>query len=515
MYPATGILHLGGVRAGPSIRYFLLTANAFIVLLPVGAVVFLRLWDKHLVRVTEERLIAESIVLASAWREVIGNGKSPDTPLYDAAPAAHLVEGYETLPPPARPRPLPAHDPSPLQARGIDFLPVLRASAIANDSDALLLGPDGCAIASSRGDPPGCFGDRPEVAEAMAGTYDAVVRDRGEVEDRDDTRRPRGRVRVYTALPIDLDGRVASIVYMSRPSSSPLEAVWTLRHTIAVALIGCLAIMITVSLFLSWAISRPVWAITNAADAVARGEPPESFRSTGLIPAEVQVLAAALERMTDQLHQRARYVAEFANNVSHELKTPLSSIRGAVELMRDEWEHMDEAQRQRFLANIAADVDRTQRLVQRLLQLARIEQSADEVESIDVRSFVSHMAERYGDRVQVRFGSAPGRIAMNGDHLETALTNLVDNAVRHGAGQPIEILVGSGESGRLQVKVRDHGPGISEGNRRRVFERFFTTERDRGGTGLGLAIVKAIAESRGGNVRFDTGRDGTTFTLEL
>ena len=67
--------------------------------------------------------------------------------------------------------------------------------------------------------------------------------------------------------------------------------------------------------------------------------------------------------------------------------------------------------------------------------------------------------------------------------------------------------------GRLEVVVRDRGPGISDGNRARIFERFFTTERDHGGTGLGLAIVAAVARARGGFVDFDTGTGGTTFTL--
>ncbi|HYD49299.1 MAG TPA: hypothetical protein VEB21_13165, partial [Terriglobales bacterium] len=85
------------MRWRPRMRYFLLTANAFIVLLPVGAIVFLRLWDTHLVRVTEERLIAESSVLAAMWRQRIAPAAPPaDTP----APAASLAEGYQILPPP-------------------------------------------------------------------------------------------------------------------------------------------------------------------------------------------------------------------------------------------------------------------------------------------------------------------------------------------------------------------------------------------------------------------------------
>jgi len=107
---------------------------------------------------------------------------------------------------------------------------------------------------------------------------------------------------------------------------------------------------------------------------------------------------------------------------------------------------------------------------------------------------------------------APGSITIHRDHLETALRNLVDNAVRHGRGQPVDIGV-TDRNGRVEFTVRDRGSGIPEGNRARVFDRFFTTEREHGGTGLGLSIVRAVARSRGGSVDFDTGPEGTTFRL--
>jgi signal transduction histidine kinase len=105
-------------------------------------------------------------------------------------------------------------------------------------------------------------------------------------------------------------------------------------------------------------------------------------------------------------------------------------------------------------------------------------------------------------------------MAINPDHLEAAVRNLLDNAVRHGGGQPVELRAAA-DDGRVVIEVRDHGQGISDGNRRRIFERFFTTERDRGGTGLGLAIVKAVADTRNGNVTFQTGAGGTTFRLTV
>jgi two-component system, OmpR family, sensor histidine kinase ChvG len=94
------------------------------------------------------------------------------------------------------------------------------------------------------------------------------------------------------------------------------------------------------------------------------------------------------------------------------------------------------------------------------------------------------------------------------------LTNLVENALRHGAGQPVAVSLRM-EGPQLSISVRDRGPGVSEAHRKRLFERFFTTERDRGGTGLGLAIVRTIAEARNGSVAAHFDRDGSEFSMRL
>jgi signal transduction histidine kinase len=218
--------------------------------------------------------------------------------------------------------------------------------------------------------------------------------------------------------------------------------------------------------------------------------------------------------MTAQLTARAQYAADFAATASHELKTPITGIRGAVELLRDAWDDMPAAQRERFLANIDADAARMQRVVTRLLELARIQNAADATETVAIQPFLSDIAERYDGRVVLDAQAAPAAVAINPDHLEAAVRNLLDNAVRHGGDQPVDLRA-AGADGRVVIQVHDRGSGISDGNRRRIFERFFTTERDRGGTGLGLAIVKAVAETRNGSVTFDTGPDGTTFTLTV
>jgi nitrogen-specific signal transduction histidine kinase len=107
------------------------------------------------------------------------------------------------------------------------------------------------------------------------------------------------------------------------------------------------------------------------------------------------------------------------------MNTPLTAIRGAVELLRGSWQTMPDAQRQRFLANVNADALRMERLVTRLLQLARIQSAPDAAETVAVRDFFTGLVARYGDRVLRIDASAPAQVVIHPDHLEAAVHNLV------------------------------------------------------------------------------------------
>jgi signal transduction histidine kinase len=510
----------------PSIRLLLLGVNAFILLVPFGAVLLSRFYETHLVRQTEGRLQAESVLIGEAWRdrylEELG------LPL-DAAegtlppgagkyyPLEPILDVYDGLLP-------PAPDPvrrvlgrtRPEDRAGRRIQPLLERAQAMNLSGVRVLDADGCVVATTGGELGACLDELPEVCAALEGRYAAVMRQR----IRDQPAPPlesisrRGGVRVFTAMPVFLFGRVIGVVRISRTSRDLVEGVWQHRRPLLVGLVGCGLLTAAISLFFSRTIRRPVQAITAAAQAVARGEPHQHFAPRGLAPAEVHSLSQALDVMTEKLTDRAKYIAEFAANVSHELKTPLTGIRGAAELLRDEWPDMTEEQRLRFLSNIHADAERMDRLVRRLLELARIQSVPEAAERVQLGPFLESMARRYEGQIVVDTAGAPEAITIPPDHLESALRNLLDNAVRHGAGKPVDLEVRE-RDGRTVVTVRDRGPGISEGNRARIFERFFTTERDRGGTGLGLAMVRAVAETRGGSVTFETGPEGTSFVLTL
>jgi signal transduction histidine kinase len=324
--------------------------------------------------------------------------------------------------------------------------PFMRRAARSNLSGARLLDLDGCVVATTGDDIGVCLDHQPEVDRALAGEYAATARERqylGPPPGLGSMSR-RGTVRVFAALPVRDDGRVVGAVLMSRTSSSPLEAVWTLRYTVLAGVGLCLAATVAVSVFVSRRIVRPVQAITASATAVTRGEPRRSLTPTGFVPAEVASLSAALDRMTEQLTDRAASIAEFAANASHELKTPITAIRGAAELLQESWDSMPAEQRQRFLANIDADAIRMQRLVSRLLELARIQSAPEAAETVPVREFFDDLAARYAGQVRLHLaGDVPASMVIAPPHLEAAVHNLVDNAVRHGQGKPVDVDLGA------------------------------------------------------------------------
>jgi signal transduction histidine kinase len=129
---------------------------------------------------------------------------------------------------------------------------------------------------------------------------------------------------------------------------------------------------------------------------------------------------------------------------------------------------------------------------------------------VDLDALAGEIAARHAGVTVAGSGRA---VAANRELLDAAISNLVDNAIRHGA-PPIELVLG-GDATVATVEVVDHGPGISEGNAARIFERFFTTARAQGGTGLGLALARAVAEGLGGSIHVACEQGETRFVVRI
>lgn len=518
------------MRRGPSLATLLFGVNAFFLLGPLLAFVGLRVYETMLLRQTERLLIAQAVVVAEAYREAwLGaRGLAKGAPTPDFRPPEKSDEPFIPIEPvidplygilPAQTTTLPNEgtSDSPERRAGATIEPLLRRMQVFNLSAVRILDGQGCVVATSRGNVGQCLGELSEVRSALAGRYDAVARARITDEPLPPLSdvRSRGSIRVFSALPVFSNGVVIGVVCASRTSMDALTSLWHDRRGFLLAGTLTLVGLLAVSLWFAMLIARPTRQITRAADAIAAGATPRPWVPSPWTPREVRALHEALTTMARQLRGRAEEIAEWAATLSHELKTPLAGIRGAVELLAEGWQTMPEAQRQRFLANVDADAVRMERLVTRLLELTRIESAPLARADVEVPELLCALAERYGERVRFSVGELPARRPLTAEHLSTAVTNLIENALRHGAA-PVEVsadtLVGA-DGSRLRICVRDRGPGISVGNQPRIFTRFFTTDRDGGGTGLGLATVKSIVTRYGGEVTFTSGAEGTAFVL--
>ncbi len=512
-----------------SIRWLLLGVSAAVILLPALSLLLLRSYTGYLVRRTEEQLLGQGVLVAEAFRDAwrrdalpaASHGEPEPTAEARYAPFELQAEHIRELSP-AEPAELPRKPaegrPSPAFRAGRAVEPLIRRAQVHNLSAIRLLDASGCVVATTRGDAERCLRGLPEVERALGGSYAVVLRARVSDEPPPalSSLSRRGDQRLFIALPVLENGQLLGVVRLSRTAESGLEWLWKNRLPFlggasVVVLLALLSSLVCASL-----IARPLERLAAAASRVSASGSAWPERAVGRAPREVVVLGHALQAMANRLAARAEYVAEFAANVSHELKTPLTSIRGAAELLRDDWSGMSEAQRERFLANIQADAERTETLVTDLLRLARIESTttAAPAETVELGALGRELDLRYPEHVALEVEEPRAAVSIPREQVASALGNLVDNALRYRSEAPVRVRL-SAVGERLVAEVEDDGPGISAANLPRVFERFFTTERDRGGTGLGLAIVRAIAESRGGSASCESRPGETVFRLSL
>ncbi|HJQ57865.1 MAG TPA: HAMP domain-containing sensor histidine kinase, partial [Vineibacter sp.] len=326
-------------------------------------------------------------------------------------------------------------------------------------------------------------------------------------------------VRVHVAVPAIEGDRVLGAVLLRRTPRTLLHALWGKRyHFVA---LGALLLLAggALAVFTALTVSRPIRGAVEQARRVAAGERDAVKPLPHRYTREVAELSASLATMAQTLERRADYIRDFAAEIGHEFKTPLTSMRGTIELLRDDLAAMAPADRQRFLDNLAGDVERLERLTRRLLDLARadaLRPSGEERAALD--TIIPPLVERFraqGLKIEV---DAPGEslvARVDADCVTAVLTNLLENVRQHAGPDAAARLAWRAEDGGITLTVADDGSGISDGNRDRIFDRFFTTARDSGGTGLGLPIVRSRLAAFGGTIRLEPGACGATFEVTL
>ncbi|MCE3290798.1 MAG: two-component sensor histidine kinase, partial [Caulobacter sp.] len=211
----------------------------------------------------------------------------------------------------------------------------------------------------------------------------------------------------------------------------------------------------------------------------------------------------------------SRYLRDFAAAVSHEFKTPLAGIGGAVELLQDHFETMSAAERRRFLDNIAADNARLTQLVTRLLDMARADMARPEAgAAVDLLPAARRVADSQPAlKVTIDLTDDLPAVAVPEATIEAVLTTLLENSRQ--AGAKSVVLSAAALDDHLCLAVQDDGPGIAEADRERLFEPFFTSHRADGGTGLGLSIARSLLAASHAAIAAVPSFSGARFELRL
>jgi signal transduction histidine kinase len=293
---------------------------------------------------------------------------------------------------------------------------------------------------------------------------------------------------------------------------------------------GVIAFVVSLGLaaLLAYSISRPLDRIAQAAEDVAGGSYDQRLQIS--TPREVARLATSFNRMARQVQATLQSQQDLVANVSHELKTPLTSIQGYSQALLD-GTASDAAAQERAALIIHEEAGRMRRLVDELLDLARLEAGQVHLarEPVDMADLLrdcaarfSAVAEKSGCSLQLHVSSTLP-VMGDSDRLSQVLGNLVDNALKHSRDVQDggRVLLG-GECGEewVSCSVTDNGPGVPAEELARIFERFYQVEKSRvrrgGGAGLGLAIAREIVEAHGGRIVAESVEGlGTRFTMEL
>jgi two-component system sensor histidine kinase ChvG len=504
----------------------LLAFNVLLVFLPIGGVLFVDTYERHLLVAQERTMAQEGRLLAAAveardrldgedaqrilvqlgqrhlarLRVVDLNGKV----VADSALLGPRLESEEVTASAAAEQ-TPSNEASLLYRLGsLPFRLIrgtTRGSGSEHDTD----------LSSD-------LLSRPEVQSALAGRYGAATRI---------SPPPRRSVTLHIAIPIRIEGAVEGLVLVSQSTGRILQALDAVRLDVFKVFLLSLGAAVVLSLVAATTIARPLARLRKTAGDILdrRGRLRGGFKASSRRD-EIGDLERALAELTHQLEELFRSSEAFAADVSHEFKNPLASIRTATDMALED---VGPGERRRFLGMIQKDVARMERLLSEAREISRIDAHLDEEErtQVNLDELLSALVESFrlrsvssGVQFDLEVSQADLTVDASADRLTQAFENLIDNAVSFSPPSG-SVTINLRENGATaKVTIADQGPGIPEEHRERIFHRFFSyrPEGDQGSghTGLGLALVRAIVESYGGSVDAEP-RDGggTRMIVEL
>ncbi len=331
---------------------------------------------------------------------------------------------------------------------------------------------------------------------------------------------------LHISSPILRDKELVGILTVAKPTTNVAHFIYLaqkrLRTTVIIVIIGVILFATLLSLWVTEPIQRLTAYIGNVKMGKHSTRP--KLHALGVLGrSEMDVLGEALFEMQERLERR-KYAEQYVQNLTHELKSPLSAIRGAVEIID---EKMPVEDRNVFLGNIRTESERIQLIVDKMLELARIESRTElqSVEQISLGALVNELQEQYkpllsSKKIGLVSGVSPDHVFSGEKFLiYQCLSNLVKNAIEFSPEGSTITISSQVVKKEIRIVVVDEGSGIPEYALERIFERFYSLNRpgtERRSTGLGLSFVKESVELHGGSVSISNNLSrGATAVISL
>lgn len=514
-----------------------LLINSVILLLPVAAIALLKLYDSSLIRQTENTLIAQAVMLSNIYKKNLLEAY-PQLKVESYGHQLPKEYWYKEDPVLGKWRPIPAvldlqHEillpraenpaeselgPDPMAWHvGQQLEDLLRETQLTTLAGMRILDMNGVIVATTGSIRGQTLLHRADVARALQGNTERVLRQREEEDTEGSFFSPISRstnIRVYVTHPIVLEKRILGAVHLVRTPPNLYQTLYKNSDIFVYYGLLILTIATLISLFMSYAINRPIIALVSQAKKASTGTLASLEPLQHPITVEFEVLSNALVNMADRQAKRAEQIKNFASHVSHEFKTPLTSINGAVEILQHHFGKLTEREQKQFLDNIALSAQRMQLLMLQLTELAKADAIHIPTRPTELTDIIKQQLMNYRQhfqQIRVNNTRTPYPVFMNPELLTSVIGNLFENVRQHG-GNEVDITLEQSAEHTTMV-FSDNGPGISPANAKRIFEPFFTTAKQKGGTGLGLAILSSLMVAHQGSIRLLQSSQGCSFEL--
>lgn len=314
--------------------------------------------------------------------------------------------------------------------------------------------------------------------------------------------------RVYVAMPVIVGNNIVGAVYLTRTPSNLRSFLYRERQTIMLVTASVILAAFVVGLLLWRLLAGPVKDLQRQSENVAKGHAAKMKPIKHYGTKETANLGQSILSMSTKLQQRSDSLQSYTAHVTHELKSPLTSIIGAVELLAQSGSKMGADNRQKFYQNIQSDGNRMTRLLDDLRKFA----ASDMIKAsgkTNLQDAIERCQSDFPDLAFEYSGSDDGVLPIQKQDMHVILVQLLQNAKQHGATK-----VTFTKSANTLI-IQDNGTGISKANQAMVFDPFFTTNRNSGGTGMGLAIVQSTVSSYNGTIYAEASSNGARLRFDF